>query len=74
LSRLIAQYQKHAKRLQVTGAGIGDDDDDDNDDSQNTPDQFMEFYIAASGPDESTSDHAKNLWRTSSVHHALINY
>jgi hypothetical protein len=57
LSRLIAQYQKHAKRLQVTGRGIGDDDDND-DDSQNGPDQFMEFYIVASGPDESTSDHA----------------
>jgi hypothetical protein len=56
--RLTAQYQKHVKRLQVTGGGI-DDDESEND----TPDQFMEFYIAADGPDDSTSDHAKNLWR-----------
>jgi len=61
--RLTAQYQKHAKRLQVTGAGISDSDSEG--DTQDSPDQFMDFYIAASGPDDSTLEHAKNLWRES---------
>src|SRR5882762_11189501 len=58
--RLTAQYQKHAKRLQVTGAGIGNSDSEG--DMQDGPNQFMDFYIATSGPDDSTSEHAKNLW------------
>lgn len=60
VARLVSNYNKHAKKLQVTGGGIDNPDDEAN--NEDLPDQFMEFYIGATGPDDATPDHAKNLW------------
>ncbi|KAF7984965.1 hypothetical protein HWV62_9911 [Athelia sp. TMB] len=57
---LVSTYNKHAKRLQVTGGGIDNPAEDEAD--QDIPDQFMDFYIGAAGPNDETPDHAKNLW------------
>ncbi|KZP08127.1 hypothetical protein FIBSPDRAFT_666447, partial [Athelia psychrophila] len=57
---LVSNYNKHAKKLQVTGGGIDNPEDQAN--NEDLPDQFMEFYIGVTGPDDATPDHAKNLW------------
>ncbi|KZP09652.1 hypothetical protein FIBSPDRAFT_687819, partial [Athelia psychrophila] len=57
---LISNYNKHAKRLQVTGGGIDNPEDEAN--HEDLPNQFMEFYIGATGLDDATPEHAKNLW------------
>lgn len=51
--RLISEYQKYAKCLKKTGDGV----DDPNNDSGPT------FYIEGGGPDQSTPQHAVNIWR-----------
>ena len=55
---LIATYWSQAKRLRVTGGGLHDEESQD---TQNT-DEYMDFYIAADGPDTSTTPSALNLW------------
>lgn len=55
---LIGTYRCQAKRLRVTGGGLGDEESQD---TQNT-DQYMDFYIGAGGPDDSTTSLALNLW------------
>jgi len=58
---LVDDYKRHAKKLRVTGGGIGGDDDAEKPPSSN-PVEFMDFYIPSSGPDDTTPDFAKNLW------------
>jgi len=57
----VDDYKRHAKKLRVTGSGIGGDDDTEKPLSGN-PVEFMDFYIPASGPEDATPDFAKNLW------------
>lgn len=53
-------YRIHAKKLCVTGGGLKDLDDQSL--SQETSDEYMEFYIKATGPDAFTTATARNLW------------
>ena len=56
--RLVAEYQKHAKRLQKTGDGINNPDN-----PESVPDAAVpQFWIDGQGPDELTPEHAINIW------------
>ncbi|KIJ10966.1 hypothetical protein PAXINDRAFT_85269, partial [Paxillus involutus ATCC 200175] len=48
-------YKQHAKRLTVTGEGIGPD-------SEDGADETCRCFIEAAGPNESTPEEARNIW------------
>ncbi|KAJ6779215.1 hypothetical protein DFH09DRAFT_1369675 [Mycena vulgaris] len=52
-------YKQHVKRLRDTGGGLGGNDSDDSDESLH---EYMACYIPIGGPDETTTEGAKNLW------------
>ncbi|KAF8575273.1 hypothetical protein K439DRAFT_1254692, partial [Ramaria rubella] len=51
-------YKAHAKQLVKTGGGIGDTENIDEDEMG----EQLQFYIPADGPDDHTSEEARNLW------------
>ncbi|KIM68061.1 hypothetical protein SCLCIDRAFT_999323 [Scleroderma citrinum Foug A] len=48
-------YKQHAKRLTVTGEGIGPE-------SEDGAEETCKYFIEAGGPNESTPEEAKNIW------------
>ena len=57
-------YRTHAATLVQTGGGVRPDDDGAD---ENTHHEFSDCYIPATGPDGTTTERAKNLWRTLQV-------
>ena len=58
VSSLTKTYKRHAVKLRTTGNGVREEGDNDGSDSE----EYCNFYIGADGPDENTSDEAKNIW------------
>ncbi|KIM50180.1 hypothetical protein SCLCIDRAFT_146158, partial [Scleroderma citrinum Foug A] len=55
---LTKAYKCYAVKLHTTENGVREEGDNDGSDSE----EYCDFYIGADGPDESTSDQAKNIW------------
>ncbi|KAF8156973.1 hypothetical protein B0H34DRAFT_711425 [Crassisporium funariophilum] len=53
-------YRFHAGKLIQTGGGVRDEPDGVA--AENTHHEYSDCYIPANGPDESTTDRARNLW------------
>ena len=56
---LTKTYKHHAVKLRTTGNGVREERDND---GPSDSEEYCDFYIGADGPDENTSDGAKNIW------------
>ncbi|KIM50421.1 hypothetical protein SCLCIDRAFT_1225355, partial [Scleroderma citrinum Foug A] len=57
LETLTKTYKRHAVKLRTTGTGVKEDGDNGSD-----SEEYCDFYIGVDGPDENTTDEAKNIW------------